>query len=278
MKQVGLGRRSGMQPDQSCLVCSLMARYAKSKMEMVASGKVGGASRGRSGSNVDSLLSSSVDGKFNVEVGLASFSDQARISPPERQSSMTLMPPPPPRSRPIPVASSSSSSAIRASSSTESFGSPPVDYQLMNAKIATSDPSMLGKSVDSNVRVPFPILRNAQRRVDFDDDPDLIAGPAAALASLRRPRAESLPLSYDERQTRVKFAPTVITSKQYYLDEPEEGQQQFGGSIQSNPRPRSASCSNMGCNDGDAVLPPGHGCETIAEEGVEQDEPVFSMD
>jgi len=109
MKQVGLGRRSGLQPDQSCLVCSLMARYAKSMLDRSSKNSAQGKNTAASLSllsSAASLLSSSSDGKFNVERGLANFNHQARVSSPverpnlgpKRTSSMILMPPTPPRS------------------------------------------------------------------------------------------------------------------------------------------------------------------------------------
>ena len=287
MKQVGLGRRSGLQPDQSCLVCSLMARYAKSKMECSTK------------NNVASLLSSSADGKFNVERSLANLSDQAPMSPtvkqyPRRTPSMTLMPPPPPRSRAIPISSPSLSAGIDRNGSDESFGSPPNSYQLMHSKIAAvaaitdprtstdrsrlSDPSLLGKSVDSSVSVPFPILKHPSRDNVVSGEDLVVPGHSNTTASIRRQRAES----YDERKSpsRVKFAPNLIASKQYYLhDEPGiQSEPMPHDEHEHNARPRSASCSVMGRNDSSASLASNNGCETIAEESVENEEPVFDME
>ena len=284
MKQVGLGRRSGLQPDQSCLVCSLMARYAKSKMECSTK------------SNVASLLTSSAEGKFNVP-SLANFSDQARTSPtvkqyPRRTPSITLMPPPPPRSRAIPISSPSLSAGIDRNESDESFGSPPNSYQLMHSKIAAvaaitdprtstdrsrlSDPSLLGKSVDSSVSVPFPILKKASREHVVSGEELVVPGHSNTTANIRRQRAES----YDEQKSpsRVKFATNLIASKQYYLhDEPGiQSEPMPHDEPEHNARPRSASCSVMGRND--ASLSSNNGCETIAEEGAEHEEPVFDME
>lgn len=265
IKQVGLGRRSGLQPDQSCLVCSLMSRYAKSMMDRTKA-----SSQGKS--NVASLLSaasflsSSAEGKFSVERSLANFTEQSRLSPTlkhpaKRSLSMTLMPPPPPRSR---------------NSSNESFGSPPSPSTLMQSRIVTvaaitdprtlaqnrlSDPSLLGKSVDS-VTVPFPILKQSSRKIEVTDEELGVVIPSPT-----RQRAGS----YDERKSRVKFAPNIITSKQYYFNEQEE-------QSDNTTRPRSASCSNMGHNDSNASLSSTPGCETIAEEQMEHEETVFHMD
>ena len=261
MKQVGLGRRSGLQPDSSCLVCSLMARYAKNMLDRTN----GTSSQGKS--NVASLLSSSLEGKFNVERGMTSnFSLQGSTSPaegPKRTPSGILMPPPPPRSNSLPVPTS-----IPNSTSNESFfGSPPNPTQLANPFVSAStscSPSMLGKSIDSNVSVPFPILKHPQTG---DGEELVVPGPVTT-----RQRS----VSYDERKTRVKFSPNLITTKQYYIDEP--GYEEPSEKIMNKARPRSASCSNMTSKASEATPSSNHGCETITEEGAELDEPVFEMD
>jgi len=258
MKQVGLGRRSGLQPDQSCLVCSLMARHAKSMMDRTKNG-----SQGKNQCQVTSLLSNSpIDPKFNVEKELASF-------PQQRSPSMTLMPPPPPRSRSI-----LASATILTNFANSSFENPPspspkaatVAAVADPYSPATSDPSLLSKSVDSSVKVPFPILRHTSRKVEAADDELVVPGHAAA--RLRRQRAES----YDERKNRVKFAPSLI-SNQYYFDEKQGEEEQ----LSTPPRRRSAS---VGCQDGNTTQHSSPGCcDTIAEEGLEQqEEPIFPID
>ena len=94
------GRRSLLQPDMyrgggsssSCLICSLVARYAKGMLDSRPSGGSGG---------ISSLLVSAslLDGKFDIE-RRGSSSDSGTPPPRptiERTPSMTLMPPPPPR-------------------------------------------------------------------------------------------------------------------------------------------------------------------------------------
>lgn len=249
-KQVGLGRRTGMQPDQSCLVCSLMARYAKSMVDRAKPKNTGTFQR-------KSLLSSSLDGKFNVEKGLDSFNkSQVNSSPtiPRRTPSMTLMPPPPPRCRSIP-----SSSATAINMANESFPSPPDPSQFDSHN--RGDPSLLGKRVDSKVRIPFPILRNASRKVVTVAGEVMVVPVDPAATTTRRKRTGS----YDEWQTRVvKFAPSIITGKQYYLDEPNEEELPASqGDRYSPTRPRSAS---VGCNENNASSLKPRGYDSIAED------------
>lgn len=303
MKQVGLGRRSGLQPDQSCLVCSLMARYAKSMMDR-SNKTSSSSSQGMMNNGIATLLSSSAEGKFNVDAHLSPSTKYPRRTP-----SMTLMPPPPPRSRAV----STSSPPIEMNTSNESFGSPPKHSQLMHcSKIASvtaaitdprssaSDPSLLGKSVDS-VRVPFPILKHPgsssrEQACSISEEELVIPGrpatnPTTNSTTIRqRQRAES----YDERKSRsVKFAPNIIASKQYYFEEqpieepmPEEGgDNSITAASTGILRPRSASCSLMNSRSHDSntslssVTAGAAGCETIAEEqGLDNEETVFDMD
>ncbi|KAL7472181.1 hypothetical protein ACHAXS_012512 [Conticribra weissflogii] len=161
MKQVGTGRRgTSNSSQQSCLVCSLMARHAKVMMEKhhehllqqkqqqkqqvaveyccTVGSVYHTVGTPRFGSPRISLSSSS-DGKFNVEKGFASIpnskvisstiaastkdcSSSIRPSPAkkkvERSPSMLLMPPPPPRPR------------------SEVMTSPPPYYEIGNRNIA----------------------------------------------------------------------------------------------------------------------------------------------
>jgi len=241
-----------------------MARYAKSMMDRTKH-----CSPGKN--HVSSLLStSSMDGKFNVEKGLtANF--------PKRTPSMALMPPPPPRCRSI-----RASSPNKINFANESFEIPlnpsfpktataaDITDPYSSAKSSLSDPSLLGQSADTTVRVPFPILRHASREVEAVDV-ELIV-PGLTTASIPRQRAES----YDERQTHVKFAPTII--KQYYFDDEQEEEESSVSMPQRswNTRPRSAS---LGCNNGNITPSSGRRCDTIAEEGAEQhEEPLFPND
>mmetsp|Transcript_18871 Transcript_18871/g.30996 ORF Transcript_18871/g.30996 Transcript_18871/m.30996 type:complete len:418 (+) Transcript_18871:263-1516(+) len=269
LKQVGLGRRAnGTQPDQSCLVCSLMARYAKNVADRHRSP---GRSNNPASLLADALAStsgSSSCAKFNVEKGFASNfpTQEARngVRKPGfvRTPSAQLMPPPPPRHSAV-----SSSNPGTSESWVES---PPRPSMLMHSKIvkiaaitdpeskeSLSDAAMLGKSVDSSV-VPFPILRKSSKEVAFSDE---LVVPAPQ----RRVRAES----YDER--RVKFAATV-TSRHYYTAPQEEHFMVPDPlSAKNTGRPRSVSCGNMEHNS----RTPSNNFDTIAE--GEEHEEVFEM-
>lgn len=276
LKQVGLGRRNnGMQLDQSCLVCSLMARYAKTMVDRHRSQGVGRSSNAAS-LLTDALSSSfgSTSAKFNVEKDFASFSTQevddttrtTQVQKPclGRSPSAQLMPPPPPRP---------STADLNVCNSNESIGSPPTQSLLMHSravKIAAitdpeseeslSDPVMLGKSVDSSVPMaPFSILKKSSKEGPLVED---LVVPAP-----RRVRAES----YDERKV-VKFA-TTVSSRHYY---PAPQQEHF---IVPNPladnntgRPRSASCDTVN----QKVLTSPSSMHSI-NEGEEYEE-VFPMD
>lgn len=264
-----------MQPDQnSCLVCSLMARYAKNAADRHRS-------QGRS-NNTASLLadalssnSCSMSGaaKFNLEKSFATnlpttqkaSSNGVRKPSFGRTNSAQLMPPPPPRH------SSALSGNNPGTSNDESWvESPPRNSMLMHSKIvqiaaitdpeskeSLSDASILGKSVDSSVQVPFPILRNSSKE-------ELVV-PAAPQ---RRLRAES----YDER--RVKFAATV-TSRHYYTAPQEEHFMVPDPlSAKNTGRPRSVSCGNMERNHL-VTTPSNNNFDTIAE--GEEHEEVFEM-
>jgi len=267
LKQVGLGRRTnGMQPDQSCLVCSLMARYAKNAADRH---RPPGRSNNAASLLADALSSTS-GAKFNVEKGLATNfpTQEARngVRKPSfvRTPSAQLMPPPPPRH------SSVLSSSNSGTSNEKWVESPPTPSMLMHSKLvkiaaitdpeskeSLSDTTMLGKSVDSSV-VPFPILRKSSKEGSF---PDELVVPAPQ----RRVRAES----YDER--RVKFAATV-TSRHYYTAPQEEHFMVPDPlSAKNTGRPRSVSCGNMEHN----ALTPSNNFDTIAE--GEEHEEVFEM-
>lgn len=267
MKQVGLGRRSGLQPDQSCLVCSLMARYAKSVMDRTNKNCI---SQGKN-NHVASLRSSSPDGKFNVGKGLATFPEKetvvSTVKNPKRTPSMTLMPPPPPRCRSTPASPTVELGLAQASSGTPPS---PSQFDAIAAMSHVSDPSLLSKSVDSNVRIPFPILRHSRKVVEAADDEMVVPGPVHATFA-RRQRAES----YDEQKTHVvKFAPTIITSKQYYSDGHNEEQPMPPSQNGNNARPRSVS---LGCNNSNVTLLSTHEGDSIAENGVEKVS-IFPMD
>ena len=284
-KQVGLGRRSLLQPDQgSCLVCSLVARYAKGALDRTSNG--GTSSQGKS-NIAASLLSSSLDGKFNVERGLVNLANQARPTPIERTTSMTLMPPPPPRYGSCPSTSTSSLSNESFACSMRSSLADDAAVMTYPSRASaevyswSSDPSSLGKSVDTSVSVSFPILRRSRERREPTDDELIVPGPniaAATSATSRRQRAGS----YDERKTRVKFAPAIIAvSKSCNFDDRDgEGRRvpRPRSKIGNTTRPRSASCSN---SEGGNAATSSNSCEfdAIVEEGaVGCEEPMFSMD
>ena len=274
-KQVGLGRRSQLQPDQgSCLVCSLVARYARGMLDRTSN--IGTSSQVKS-NIVASLLSSSLDGKFNVERDLVNFANQARITPIERTSSMTLMPPPPPRYGSCPLASTSSLS-------NESFGCSMRSSLAADAAVMTnpsrasaevyswsSDPSSLG----------FPILSRPREIIEPTDDELIVPGPnitAATPATSRRERAGS----YDERKNRVKFSPSISAISESCNFDDRGGEDRRvprpRSRLGNSTRPRSASCSN---SEGGNAATSSTSCEfdAIVEEGaVGCEEPMFSMD
>lgn len=265
-----------MQPDQnSCLVCSLMARYAKNAADRHRSP---GRSNNTASLLADALSSNSclpAGAKFNVEKSFATnfptqkASSNGVVRKPSfgRTPSAQLMPPPPPRH------SSVLSSNNPGTSNNESWvESPPRPSMLMHSKIvqiaaitdpeskeSLSDASMLGKSVDSSV-VPFPILRNSSKE-------ELVV---PAPPPQRRVRAES----YDER--RVKFAATV-TSRHYYTAPQEEHFMVPDPlSAKNTGRPRSVSCGNMERNGFTPSNPiPNPNFDTIAE--GEEHEEMFEM-
>ncbi|KAL9187110.1 hypothetical protein ACHAXT_010830 [Thalassiosira profunda] len=245
-KRVGHGRRNGMPPAQSCLVCSLMARYAKSVAD-----RTHGKASSSSPSDVASLLSRSAEGKFAfccpaVEGGASGNQGNNQGMP--RRTSFQLMPPPP-RRRPHPQASLPNESF--------GFGSPPNPSAL-------SDLSRLGRSVDSSVRVPFPALHRGHEPMGEEEE---LVIPGLTTSPVRR-RAGSC----DERDARGAAPPALVGSDRA---EPNEREDAAGS---SPGRPRAASCgSNARGQRGHHHSPSSaaSGCETIAEEGPEG---VFDMD
>ncbi|KAL3800883.1 hypothetical protein ACHAW5_002034 [Stephanodiscus triporus] len=107
--------------------------------------------------------------------------------------------------------------------------------------------------------------------------------PAAAISATASPRQRAR--SYDERQTRVKFAPVVIAECDPRRFD-ERGDEGGGGgrvmrprsNIGNNARPRSSSCSNSDVGNA-AISSTSRGFEAIVEEGVvDCEDPMFSMD
>lgn len=322
MKQVGTGRRgSSNVSQQSCLVCSLMARHAKVMMEKhqqhlvqqqeptVGSGYH--AAHSVSTKRFDSSqisLSSSLDGKFNVEEGFASIPSSKLIGTSavsltkdnssslrpsaakkrvERSPSMLLMPPPPPRPRSEVMTSPPphyqignniviGTSATKNASAPELsyFGSPPNPSQLMHPRLTVmaaitdpsptttnlSDPSSLGKSVDSSSGYySVPKRRSSLGDGNVNSDPaatttNTVTASASAsnadVAATSKEASEQMVLqttpawsssstipsslqhrrqrsvSYDERRSKnsaVSWAPNFITeSHSYHPDEFDE--------------------------------------------------------
>lgn len=256
-KQVGLGRRSLVQPDHPrgssststsfCLVCSLVARYAKGILERTSNS--GGCITQGKGS---SLLSSSLDGKFNIERGLSHFDNHQalRLFPRiERTNpSMTLMPPPPPRYGSCPSEPSQLTVTTHPSSQPRA--------------LSDSSSILLDKCVDASVgRKTYPILRRPREQMELDSDHELML-PGSDLSFSRRLRAGS----YDERQTtRVKFDPGIVD----HCDM-QTGEDDWRG------RPRSASCSN---SNGNRSIASSSKCEVIIEESLtDNEELMFTMD
>lgn len=113
------GRRSLLQPDlyqgRSCLICSLVARYAKGMLDNRPSSSISSSGSG----GISSLLVSAslLDGKFNIEQrGLSDLGTPIRPTI-ERTPSMTLMPPPPPRFGSCPTSTTSTTNSILRRSS-----------------------------------------------------------------------------------------------------------------------------------------------------------------
>ncbi len=259
-----------MQPDQnSCLVCSLMARYAKNAADRHRS--PGGRSSNTTASLLADALSSSSPAKFSVEKSFATnfpiqkaSSNGVRKASFGRTPSAQLMPPPPPRPSNNPGMSNNETWVE----------SPPRPSMLMHSKIvqiaaitdpeskeSLSDASMLGKSVDSSVQVPFPILRNSSKE-------ELVVPSAPQ----RRVRAES----YDER--RVKFAATVTSRRYYKAPQEEHFMVPDPLSAKNTGRPRSVSCGNMERNRvalTAATSSSSNNFDTIAE--GEEHEEMFEM-
>lgn len=310
----------------SCLVCSLLGRYAKTMMEReeeLSSMKF------ENNDNVHvartSLLTQTLEGNNNE----ASYYSDENNNNIERKGSGLLMPPPPPRTTTISSSNysndewnmpSSSSAAMNGCTTSSKLAALATVASVLSpcASIGSANSSLLGKSVDSsNVHAPFPILRrnnhnnnNISREGDEESttrmvqttvsDEEVIIPTTTTTTNgninRRRRRAES----YDERKTRVKFAPGVIT-KQFYFDTAIEEHQHHNThpsspssrprsasdcSAQSSNRPRSASdCSSD--NSGSSVSGSEHllsmdhhrdTCETIDEEGSMLEQPVFDME
>jgi len=296
--------------NHSCLVCSLMARYAKSMLE-----REGGE-----------------DVQCKLVVNSNGGGEEQQAAQHNRQSSMTLMPPPPPRlaTQQTPIKSCSTlpqhpsevvqaaepmSSKLTALAKVAAVLSPNVPS--VNTSYMRSSSLQLGKSYDSSVSTtasPFSILKQGingthttsvsrledevMASISPDESSEQLVIPTGNSINnnRRRPRAES----FDERKTRVKFAPGVTTT--YFTAESPlpyanhnqyNNEQQQQQQLSSPNRPRSASCSSVGGNSTDSGNSTGNSsdgmggnCETIVEEGVfvqqqkeqQAEQPIFDMD
>jgi len=244
----------------------------------------------------------------------------------ERPSSMTLMPPPPPRlavTQQTPIKNCSTlpqapfevvqaepmSSKLTALAKVAAVLSPNVPS--VNTSYMRSSSLQLGKSYDSSVSTsPFSILKQGingttttasvsrledevMASISPDESSEQLVIPTGNTINnnRRRPRAES----FDERKTRVKFAPGVTTtyfnaeSPLPYSNHQYNNEQQQQQQLSSPNRPRSASCSSVGGNStdsGNSSDGMGGNCETIVEEGVfvqqqkeqQAEQPIFDMD
>lgn len=231
----GLVGRQLLRPaDQgSCLVCSLMARYAKSMMEKTATNN--------NNNNLPSkndMLHSSSDGKVDTdENGLLHLSTHHRY--PRRTTSMTLMPPPPPR---------------RLSHLHQTNGSKANDHRNIGVTIPILWNSSSGSTLledDRSLVIPCNNNNNLrQRAVSYDERQNVkvdgVLPPTTSGGSGR---------CYQDVQE----------------DEPTSSSRGYEYNFVSGTRPRSASCSNltMVCNSTTGILrslPSHHECGTIAED------------
>ncbi len=272
----GLVGRQLLRPaDQgSCLVCSLMARYAKSMMERTAAIshdnnnnlnsllKIGPstAAATTTTSSTTTITSSIMDRKvITDENGLVNFATHHPFHP-KRTPSMTLMPPPPPR---------------RLSHILLPNGS-----KIMNDR--------------NNSGVTIPMLWPSSSLVSsfgsIVEDDGLLVVPCPSTTNNNnnlRQRA----VSCDERQS-VELdgvlPPTTSTSRSGRCHTDVRGNEEYDATVPSsssssssrghkynfvnNSRPRSASCSNlsMGCTNTGILrsLSSHHECGTIAEDST----------
>jgi hypothetical protein len=291
-QQIGLiGRRSQQQQPQpdhgTCLICSLVARRARGVMDQTASAIGCSFVRGKDAS----VPSSYRDTRLGVEGELpladhSRASDEAsapRVTPFfERTPSMTLMPPPPPRYGSCPSSSTTLRLLSNESFDNSRFVPPPRSIQ-------SSDDATLSRSVDSSIGGTFPILRRPppmrERLIEPADDELIVPGPNVVRDASSTPSRRQRSESYDERQTRVKFAPVIVDGcESRALDERGAGEDRGrlpmsqGINIGNNARPRSASCNNSDATEA-TISSACHRFDAIVEEGtVNFEEPMFSID
>ena len=243
----GAGRRGGAGTAENCLVCSLMARYAKNQLDRMQSSSLGGTCVRISGSSSRdglALLSSSID-RYSVEPGLVDGSAGQQEQPVSSALRSTgLMPPPPPRSVPVPGAVGRGGSGDSSPTGGESIGSPPNPLELMSSKmamlarVASMDPeydpsssttAAVARSVDApwggSARGVTP--EDDPMRDDDDDGRGALGGGVAG--RLRHPPpfspARKRSSSYDGREpsptaasgggSRVTFCRNVVQTTYY---------------------------------------------------------------
>ncbi len=257
-----VGRQLHRPTDQgSCLVCSLMARYAKSMMERTAaishhdnnlSSQLKN-DHSTAATTTTTITSSIIDGKvITDENGLANFATHHPFHP-KRSPSMTLMPPPPPR-------------------------------RLSHLLLPNG--SKMNDRINSGVTIPilWPSSSSLSSLGSIVEDDGLLVVPYPSTINNNnnlRQRA----VSYDERQS-MEFdgvqPPETSASRSGRCHSDMRGNEECNATIPSsssrghkcnvmnNSRPRSASCSNltMGCNNTGILrsLPSHHECGTIAED------------
>ena len=295
----GAGRRGGQGAAENCLVCTLMARYAKNQLDrMQSSSSTGTCVRvphgtgpgerrrlgGGGGGDGLALLSSSIDGvsaRYSVEPGLVGGEGGGRqpVSSAlrhHRTDSASLMPPPPPR--PVPVPGGGDTSPAGAGS----IGSPPNPLELMSSKMA-----MLAQvaSMDPEYDLSAPSSGALARSVDAASAGDGGLGGARRLP--QQPPAFSparkRSTSFDGRESRVTFCRDVVQTT-FYPTERAIREEPLGEGVDlssaqiadvSSSRPRSASCGNMSASSGSSVCSREEPLDVGASS---QQEEMFQMD
>lgn len=277
----GRGRAGagGAGAGENCLVCTLMARYARNQLDRMQSSSSpgtcvrvphgGGRRLNGSAGGCDglALLSSSIDGgtaRYSVEPGLVGGERRPPGASLRRQTSSSLMPPPPPRTVPG-VGDPPAGGAVP-------IGSPPGPLDLMSSKmamlaqVASMDPEYdLSSSSAAAAAPPAGMARSADApsafggargvtpeddtmRDDGDDDDD------ARGSGLRRPPPRSSPArkrstSYDGRESRVTFCRDVVQTTFYpteraIREEPlDSGPRGGGRAVDLPPAARDADAS-----------------------------------
>lgn len=230
----GLVGRQLLRPaDQgSCLVCSLMARYAKSMMEKTATNN----NNTNTSQSKNDMFHSSSDGKVDTdENGLLPFSTHHRY--PRRTTSMTLMPPPPPR---------------RLSHLQQTDGSKANNHRNIGITIPILWNSSSGSTLledDRSLVIPCPETSNntnnlRQRAVSYDERQSVkIDGVLPPNTSGGSGRCYKDMQEDEELQLCDATVPTSSSRGYEY-------------NFVNGTRPRSASCSNltMVCNSTTGIL------------------------